>query len=197
MMFCNLINCKKQLLLSLPRTPTSLLRLPRFAEQGRGKAGQAEQGRGRTGLYGVRGLLILFLISFSYPHYAEAGEGEWKLMGKTDNGKFLLYIDTKSISYGSENIFTIKAKKEVSREAFDETVRRAEKESGAKVEDPEGLYKIIIKSETTEYMYEIDCEKNELRNIPLKTSAINIVTVFPILPNSVEEKIKNEFCRNK
>ena len=158
MMFCNLINYKKQLFLSL---------------------------------------LILLLISFFYPHYAEAEEGEWKLMGNTDNAKFLLYIDTKSISYGSENIFSIRVKKEVSREAFDESVRRAEKESGGKVEDPEDLYKIIVKYEMREYLYEIDCDKNELRNIPLKTSAINIVTVSPILPNSAEEAIKNEFCRNK
>lgn len=142
-------------------------------------------------------LVILFLISFFYPRYAEAEEREWKLMGKTDNAKFLLYIDTKSISYGSENIFSIRVKKEVSREAFDESVRKAEKESGAKVDDPEDLYKIIVKYEMREYLYEIDCEKNELRNIPLKTSAINIVTVFPILPGSAEEAIKNEFCRNK
>ena len=142
-------------------------------------------------------LVILFLISFFYPRYAEAEEREWKLMGKTDNAKFLLYIDTKSISYGSENIFSIRVKKEVSREAFDESVRKAEKESGAKVDDPEDLYKIIVKYEMREYLYEIDCEKNELRNIPLKTSAINIVTVIAILPNSAEEAIKNEFCRNK
>ena len=142
-------------------------------------------------------LLILFLISFFYPHYAEAGEGEWKLMGNTDNAKFLLYIDPKSISYESEKIFKIRAKKELSREAFYDEVKRAEKESGGKVDDPEDLYKIIVKYEMREYLYEIDCEKNELRNIPLKTSAINIVTVFPILPNSAEEAIKNEFCRNK
>jgi len=158
MMFCNLINYKKQLFLSL---------------------------------------LILFLISFFYPHYAEAEEREWKLIGNTDNGKFLLYIDTKSISYGSENIFSIRVKKEVSREAFYDEVKRAEKESGGKVDDPEDLYKIIVKYEMREYLYEIDCEKNELRNIPLKTSAINIVTVIAILPNSAEEAIKNEFCRNK
>ena len=48
-----------------------------------------------------------------------------------------------------------------------------------------------------EYIYEIDCEKNELRNIPLKTSAINIVTVSPILPNSAEEAIKNEAPRSR
>ena len=139
-------------------------------------------------------LVILFLISFFYPRYAEAEEREWKLMGKTDNAKFLLYIDTKSISYGSENIFSIRVKKEVSREAFDESVRKAEKESGAKVDDPEDLYKIIVKYEMREYLYEIDCEKNELRNIPLKTSAINIIKAFPILPGSAEENIKKEFC---
>ena len=143
------------------------------------------------------GLLILLLISFLSLNDAEAGESEWKLLGKIDNGNFLLYTGTKSISYTSENIFRIRAKKELSREAFDESVRRAEKESGAKVEDPEGLFKIIVKSEMKEYLYEIDCEKNELRNVPLQTSAINLVTVSPILPGSAEEKIKKEFCKGK
>lgn len=141
--------------------------------------------------------LILFLISFLFSHDGVAEEREWKLMGKAENGKFLLYVDSKSISYGSENIFTIRVKKEVSREAFDEEVKRAERESGGKVEDPDDFFKIVVKSETKEYLYEINCEKNELRNIPLESSFINIVTVSPILPGSAEENIKKEFCKGK
>src|SRR5271157_3975551 len=64
--------------------------------------------------------LILFFISFLSPHDGKAEEREWKLMGKADNGRFLLYADSKSISYGAKNIFTIRVKKEVAREAFDE-----------------------------------------------------------------------------
>ena len=140
-------------------------------------------------------VLLIFILPFLllFPS-ANAEKREWRLMGKTDNGKFLLYIDTKSISYESGNIFKIRAKKELTREAFNEAVERAEKESGAKVEDPDDLFKIIVKSEIREYEYQIDCEKNELKNIPLKTSAVNIITVFPILPNSAEENIKKEFC---
>ena len=143
------------------------------------------------------GLLILLLICFLSFNDAESGESEWKLMGQTDNGNFLLYADTKSISYTSENIFRIRTKKEPSREAFDESVRRAEKESGVKIEDPEGLYKIVVKSEVKEYLDEIDCEKNEFRNVPLQTSAIYIVTISPILPGSAEENIRKEFCKGK
>lgn len=146
--------------------------------------------------------LIFILAIILSSHDGVTEEREWKLMGGTDNGKSLLYIDAKSIAYESENVFTIKAKKELSsegmeerRKAFDESVRRAEKESGGKVEDPDDLFKVIIKSEVKEYLYEIDCKKNELRNIPLKMSSINVVRAFPILPNSVEEKIKREFCR--
>lgn len=126
-----------------------------------------------------------------------AGERERKLMGKTDDGKFLLYVDTKSISYESENIFKIRAKKELTPEAFNETVERAEMESGGKVEDPQGLFKIIVKSEMMEYEYQIDCKKNELKNIPLKTSAVNNITVFPTLRGSAEENIKKEFFKGK
>lgn len=140
----------------------------------------------------IIGLLILPFLLFSPS--ANAEEREWRLMGKTDNGKFLLHIDTKSISFGSENIFTIRVKKEVSPEAFYESVKKAEEESGAKFDDPEGLYKIILKTESKEYLYEIDCQKNEWRNIPLRTSGVNIVTVSAILPGSAEEKIKKEFC---
>ena len=140
----------------------------------------------------IIGLLILPFLLFSPS--ANAEEREWRLMGKTDNGKFLLYIDTKSISYGSESIFTIRVKKEVSPEAFYESVKKAEEESGAKFDDPEGLYKIILKTDSKEYLYEIDCQKSEWRNIPLRTSGVNIVTVSPILPGSAEEKIKKEFC---
>jgi hypothetical protein len=140
----------------------------------------------------IIGLLILPFLLFSPS--ANAEEREWRLMGKTDNGKFLLYIDTKSISFGSENIFTIRVKKEVSPEAFYESVKKAEEESGAKFDDPEGLYKIILKTDSKEYLHEIDCQKSEWRNIPLRTFGFNIVTVSPILPGSAEENIKKEFC---
>ena len=120
-------------------------------------------------------ILILFFVILINPHYSRADENRWRLMGKTEEDKYYLYIDTQSITYPSENIMRFKAKKELTPEAmeerkrvFYESVRRAEKESGAKVEDPEDLFKIIIRWEIKKFLYEIDCEKNELRNIPLK-----------------------------
>lgn len=143
----------------------------------------------------MMGVVIFILPFLLFRPSANAEDKEWKLMGKTDNGKFLLYVDTKSISYGSESIFTIRVKKEVSPEAFHESVKKAEEVSGTKFDDPEGLYKIIVKTESKEYLYEIDCEKNQLRDIPLATSSINIVTVSSISSGSAEENIKKEFCK--
>ena len=142
-------------------------------------------------------LFILILATVISPHDGATEEIDWKLMGETDNGSFLLYVNTKSITKAAGNIFTFSAKKEISREAFDEWVRRAEKESGGKVEDPDDLFKVITKSEANEFLYEIDCEKNEIKNIPLKTSRIHIINVSPILSNRTEEKIKKEFCKEK
>lgn len=147
-------------------------------------------------------VIIACCIVSLFPFISLAEEDSWKLMGETDRGKTLFYIDTKNISQVSDSIVRFTGKEELSPEglkerkkAFDKEVERAEKESGAKVEDPDLLFKMLIKSEIQMHTYEIDCKANEIKRLPSGKSFIKLVILDPIKPGSTEEKIKNELCK--
>lgn len=154
----------------------------------------------RSALFVIALVLFFSLV----PSKSNADENEWKLMGKTANKKLLLYVDMKSVTYISEDIVRFKVRKEYSeeglqerKESYKEQIKKAEEESGTKIDEPDKLFEMIIKSEKIEQLYDIDCKNNEVKRHPPTRSAINIVVVDPIAPGSTEDHIKNELCRKK
>ncbi|HKN18287.1 MAG TPA: hypothetical protein VJW95_00715, partial [Dissulfurispiraceae bacterium] len=88
-----------------------------------------------------------------------------------------------------------RAKKELSHEAFQAMVAKAEKESGSKVEDPEELYTILRKSGVRYFRVTADCSKNKYRIMDEKThSRIHMVLQDTPKPGSVEYDMMRFLC---
>ena len=98
-------------------------------------------------------------------------------------------------SHGPDGTVTARAKKELSHEAFQAMVAKAEKESGSKVEDPEELYTILRKSGVRYFHVTADCGKNKYRIIEDKTnSRIRMVFVDTPKPGSAEYDMMRFLC---
>lgn len=126
---------------------------------------------------------------------APAAKEQWQRIGATDKGSHVLYIDVSTKSHIPDGTVAARARKELSQEAFDAMVAKAEKESGSKVEDPEELYAILRKSGAQYFHVTADCVKNKYRMMEEKTnSRIRLVLEDTPKPGSAEYDMVRLLC---
>ncbi len=147
-------------------------------------------------------LLLLLFIGAFFSFDAGAGEERWEYAGKTDNGQYAFYIATQTISYPSENIVKFLAKilpsperKEQIRKTLEEAHKETEKEFKAKVRDTEVLLNVLMKNETKEFILEIDCLSNQIKEYPPDSSTP--VAEGEFLPGSIWETMQKMTCKRK
>jgi hypothetical protein len=137
-----------------------------------------------------------------FPSYARAGEDGWIYAGKTDNGQYVFYIETQNISYPSENTVKFLAKilpsperKEQMRKTLEEGNKEAEKEFKVKVQDTEVLLNVFMKNETKEFILEIDCLNNRIKEYQPDSSTL--VAEGEFSPNSIWETMQKMTCKKR
>lgn len=142
--------------------------------------------------------LVVFLAGV-FPFSVQAAEDSWLYMGKTDDDKSLLYMDSKNMVYLNDNLVRVRIKKELTikgveeyRKEFDESVKRAEKEAGTPVQDKDALFKSLANSNVKFFVYEVNCIENIITIIPAGPSPISFY--FAIKPNSADENLKKTAC---
>ncbi len=129
---------------------------------------------------------------------APAAKEQWQRVGATDKGLHALYIDVFTKSHMPDGTVTARAKKELSHEAFDAMVAKAEKESGSKVEDPEELYAILCKSSVQYFHVTADCGKNKYTMLEEKTdSRIHVVIEDTTKPGTAEYDMMRFLCKDQ
>jgi len=158
--------------------------------------------RSLTEMLFVETILSLMISAVFLVTSVQAEEVKWQLVGRTADKNWLLHYDPKGVEYSSDGLVRVKVRLELSNEGeakyrknFDASVKKAEEEAGQKIEDVDILFKAIVKSESRQYIYEIDCKEKQFKRQRLPMGFINIVEVFPIQPDSSEESLLNMLCK--
>jgi len=129
-----------------------------------------------------------------------AGDISWQVIGKSSDKKAIMSIDPQSIAVTHPDVVHVLVKKELSeemiaalKEGFDESVQKAGKETGTKVDDPEEVFRIYIKNEkqprTIYYIF--SCKDNTYST---RTGG-NITFVYPVPAAGAEKDIKEIVCK--
>ncbi len=150
--------------------------------------------------------VTLSLVFFALEGLAEEAKKtpRWELAGEIGEGYNNLYIDTESITYNKEaktvafigkRVLTPKGIAE-RRKDFEESIERAERESGGKVEDKDKLFEKAVLPMTVYYnRYEIVCDRQEIARMPSLSGSINLVVLDKITEGTTEHKLMERLCQ--
>lgn len=161
------------------------------------------QGKRSTVIIPVFFAFLLFIATATAAFSAQApGENTgWRPLGKTDEGQMYLSYDPQTVKQTSKGFAQCLVRKELTpegvkafREKYNGMVRKAEQESGSKVEDGDTLFKLLVRGETKVYTYKMNCTESSYTIGNEAGVFSNILLMYPVREGTAEDRLKQKVC---
>lgn len=149
-------------------------------------------------------LAFLFFIAAATAAFSDQApeeNGGWRPLGKTDENQTYLSYDPQSVKQTSKGFAQCLVKKELTpegirefRKKYDAMVRKAERESGGKVEEEDALFNMLVRGETKVYTYKMNCNENTYTIGNEAGVFSNFLLMYPVREGSAEDRLKQKVC---